>query len=341
MLRNLSLFLLSGCIAAGSIRAQQNQSPSAAAVPAPAGSSVASSPSEPAEDWTKLAVDRTVLKPLIPGSTLGKADTPEFTREIIRLQWRHGDFIDIYVLKPHGVAKPRVVLYLYSYPSDSDRFRNDRWAIRATRGGVAAVGFVSALTGERFRNRPMKEWFVSELEESLGSSVHDVQLILDYLASRGDLSLDQVGMWGQGSGGSIAILSAAADPRIKVIDVLNPWGDWPDWFKASPVLTDKERPSFVSDDFLKKVSTLDPVTYLPQLKDRSLRVQQILDDPDTPTAAKDKIAAALPADELVRYPDVPAHLAAWRVSGLSGWLAAHLRPAPPAAATAASSQGSH
>jgi iron complex outermembrane receptor protein len=81
---------------------------------------------------------------------------------------------------------------------------------RATEGGFAAIGFVSALTGHRFHNRSMKEWFISELQEALGTSVHDVPMILNYLSTRGDLDMDNIGMFGQGSGGAIAILAASA-----------------------------------------------------------------------------------------------------------------------------------
>ena len=62
-----------------------------------------------------------------------------------------------------------------------------------------------ALTGQRYHDRPMKEWFVSELRESLATSAHDVQMVLNYLASRGDVDMNRVGMFGDGSGASIAI----------------------------------------------------------------------------------------------------------------------------------------
>jgi hypothetical protein len=39
-------------------------------------------------------------------------------------------------------------------------------------------GFVSALTGHRYHDRPMKEWFLSELQECLAVA-HDVQLVLN------------------------------------------------------------------------------------------------------------------------------------------------------------------
>jgi acetyl esterase/lipase len=172
----------------------------------------------------------------------------------------------------------------------------------------------------------MKEWFVSELEESLGSSAHDVQLILDYLGSRADLDASRVGMFGQGSGASIAILSAAADPRIRALDLLNPWGDWPEWLKDSPVVPDAERAHYLTPEFLSRTAVLDPVRYLPQLAGRALRVQQVMDDPDTPAAAKDRIAAAVPGDGLARFKDTAAHKEAWKVTGLSGWIAARFAP---------------
>ncbi len=322
------------CIpAVNGMRAQQ-------VFPPYAGAGTASTPAVlPQEDWTRLPVDRATLKPIIPGLPMEKAETPAYSREMVRLEWRRGDPIDIYIVRPHGAQKPRVVLYLYSFPFDTDRFIDDGWCRRVTRDGLAAVGFVSALTGERFRNRPMREWFISELQESMGSSAHDVQLILDYLASRGDLSVDKAAMWGQGSGASIAILAASADSRLAVLDLLNPWGDWPDWLKGSPVVPDEERAKYLTADFLDKASRVDPVDDLPLLKDREYRIQQVLDDADTPPAARDRIAAQAPPAHLVRYADRKAHREAWAVTGITGWIAAQLRDGgSPASAPAAASR---
>jgi hypothetical protein len=342
MLRSFALFFLCGSLPIGGYSAQQPRVPSqqtASPSDAPTSADAAKASELPAEDWTKLPVDRTVLKPIVNGFPLGKAETPDFTREIIRLEWRQGDPIDIYVVTPHSVKKPRVILYLYSYPSDVDRFMGDSWCRQVTNKGLAAVGFVSALTGGRFRYRPLRESFLTELPESLASTAHDVQLILDYLASREDLSTDKVGMWGEGSGASIAILAAAADPRIAALDLLNPWGDWPDWLKTSPVIADEQRARFLNPEFLQKLSMLDPVAWLPQLKDRPYRLQQIMDNPDdqdTPPAVRDKIAAAVPYDRLVQYKDVTAHWEAWKVTGVSGWIATQLGPpSQPAASSAA------
>ena len=74
------------------------------------------------------------------------------------------------------------------------------------------------MDGHRYHDRPMRQWFVSELQEAVVKSVHDVQMILNYLSTRGDLDLNRIGMFGQGSGGTIAILVASVDPRIKAIN---------------------------------------------------------------------------------------------------------------------------
>lgn len=160
-----------------------------------------------------------------------------------------------------------------------------------------------------------------------------MQLILDYLAARDDLSASEVGMFAQGSGASIAILAAAADPRIRALDLLNPWGDWPDWLKASPVVPEEERARYLTPEFLQKTSMLDPVTYLPQLQDRALRIQQIMDDPITPPTARDKLAAAVPHDRLVQYNNAAAHREAWKTKGISAWIAFQLPPAPKSGPT--------
>jgi len=252
------------------------------------------------EDWTSLSLKGSELKPEAPLAG-ERADLPEFTRELIQVKWRMGDAIDLYVIRPKNVPKPPVILYLYSYPSETDRFRNNDYCARITQNGFAAVGFVSALTGQRFVMRPMKEWFVSELQESLASSVHDVQLILNYLAERGDLDMSRVGMFGTGSGATIAILAAAIDPRIQTIDLLEPWGDWPDWLAKSSIIPENERANYLKPEFLKKVAPLDPVQWLPRLKTEHIRMQNISDDTVTPKVAQDRMEAAVPSQAKVQH----------------------------------------
>lgn len=311
-------------VVASSLQAQQAQVSSPASV---ANGGVGTQSAKHTEDLSNIIANPNDLQ-AVSVAIIGKSESPDFTRELLRIQWRVADPMDLYVIKPRGVEHPPVILYLYDYTSSTDRFRDDGWCKRVTKGGFAAVGFSLAVTGERTLYRPMKEWFVSELQEALGKSTHDVQMILNYLQSRGDLSVGEVGMFGQGAGGAVAILAAAADPRIKVVDVIDPWGDWPDWLKQSALIPEEERASYIKPEFLDKVKTLDPVSYLPKLKLKALRVQQVMIDVATPPSAKDKIAASVPhPSDLLRHENPQSLMKMWKTSGLSGWLEDSLRPA--------------
>lgn len=256
------------------------------------------------EDWGSLEIGASKLEPETP--IVGQVEEEEtFTRSLVQVKWRPGDPIDLWIVLPKGVKKPPVILYLYGADQGTNRFRDNGWAERVTSGGVGAVGFVSALTGPRFHDRPMNQWMISELQESIGSTVHDVKFILDYLAQRGDLDMDHVGMFGESSGGTVAILAAAADSRIKVVDALEPWGDWPDFLAKSPVVEDDPKhEDYVKPEFLKKVANLDPVKWLPELK-IPLRIQLVRDSEATPMECKDKLGAAAPKQaEVVRFASV-------------------------------------
>jgi len=282
------------------------------------------------EDWTSLSLTSSRLKQEAP--VVGeKNEFPLFTRELIQVKWRRGDPIDLYVIRPKNVAKPPVILYLYSYPSETDRFRDDDYCVRLTRDGFAAIGFVSALTGHRYRNRSMKEWFVSELEESLVTSVHDVQMILNFLSSRNDLEMSKVGIFGAGSGGSIAILAASVDPRIQAVDLLDPWGDWPEWMTKSSIVPESERSNLTKADFLEKIAWLDPVQWLSQLHLRHLRIEHVLDDEVTPAIAKNKIESAVPKPAaIVRYDNTGEFFRAVSGGRIFQWLKDSLQPTAPA-----------
>lgn len=231
-----------------------------------------------------------------------RASYPEYTRELWRVQWRPDDPIDLYVILPKGVRNPPVILYLYSYPSEEDRFRDNDFCKLVTKDGFAAVGFVAALTGQRYHDRPMREWFVSNLQESLATSVHDVQMILNYLAYRGDMDMNHVGMFGEGSGGSVAILAAAVDSRIKALDLLEPWGDWPEWLAKSSLIPQQERPDYITPQFLSRLRPLEPAKWLPQLGSRAVRLQVIYNQTITPKSAKECLEAAMPAkSQVARY----------------------------------------
>ncbi len=297
------------------------------------------------EDWSTTSLAQSGLPFKNTGAfPLSKTQLPGCTRELLQMHWRPNDSFDLYVIRPEGAAKLPVILFLYNYTVGSDVFQKDGWCEQAKKYGFAVVGFASPLSWERIHTpRPMKEWFVSELQEALATSTHDVEMILNYLDSRGDLDIKHVGMFGDGSGGAVAILAASADPRIGALDLMNPWGDWPEWLKASKQIPEEERAAYLKPDFLKNVSNLDPVTYLPHLKVKALRIQQLMTDTVTPDPAKDKIAQATPnPKDVVRYADVAARAKAWGPSGGFSWLTDQIRPTEqpqPSALGSASQSG--
>jgi len=260
------------------------------------------------EDWSKPELPHGMKTEAVP---LLKTEHNGFTRELISVQWRDLDPIDLWVIKPAGVQNPPVVLYLYSYPSSNARYKDDQFCQFVTRNGFAAVGFVSAVTGQRMHDRAMKDTFVNQLQEALATSTHDVQMILNYLGKRGDLDMNRVGIWGDGSGASIAIMAAAVDSRIKALDLLDPWGDWPEWLAKSSLVRQDERADLLKPGFLKMVEHLDPVDYLPQVKTQQVRLQYIQNGLTvTPEVVEKKMEAAAPSNvSLVYYENTQQFLA--------------------------------
>jgi hypothetical protein len=252
------------------------------------------------EDWTSPSLAKSQLMPVrrLIGSVDEHAD---YTVELIQVQWRPADPIDLYVMRPKGITKPAVIVYLYGYPSETDIFKNPKFQEFTTKRGFAAVGFMTALTGHRYHDIPWKKWFVSELQQCLAESAHDVQMVLDYLASRKDLDMDRVGLYGQLSGATVGILASAVDPRIKVVDTLDPWGDWPTWLAKSPFVPPNERADYLKPEFLAKVASLEPIDWMSKIHARKFRLQERSFDDETPLAAKERLKAAAPASATVAF----------------------------------------
>ena len=276
------------------------------------------------EDWTTPALTSSHLKPVQPLRIPQEGDG--YTVELLQVQWRWGDPLDLYVIKPAGVKNPPVILNLYGFPADTDPYKNEIFQKELIKDGFAAVGFVSALTGHRYHDRPMKEWFLSDLQECLGTTAHDVQMVLNYLETRGDLDMSRVGMFGQGSGATIAVLASAVDPRIKVLDVLDPWGDWPAWMATSPFPPEDERPDYVKPEFLKKAATMETLDWLPKIQAKKFRLQQDLFETDTPKPVKEKLRSAVPTGTIIAlYKTLPEFTAAFPHSTNLQWMKHELR----------------
>lgn len=307
------------------------------------GQSARSGSSRPQEDWTKLRVQDTSLKLKQP-ELAETDDIPNtgFIRERYQVTWRTEDPFDLYVIRPRGVEHAPVILYLYSFPEDTEQFKNNLWCETAVSGGYAAVGFVGAVTGHRTRYRLGKDWFVSEMQEALGSTVHDVQLVLDYLQTRKDLDANRVAMFGSGSGGAIAILASAADSRIRAVDLLGPWGDWPEWIAETKIIPDEERAKYQKAEFLAKVAPLEPVAWLPKVRAKALRIQDVRVNKSMPDEAQKKLEAAAPDFAVLNeYGNGRAFMANQLPGDAFQWMKDRLKDGTQVQAAAAKSERVH
>lgn len=140
--------------------------------------------------------------------------------------------------------------------------------------------------------------------------------------------MDCVGMLGAGSGATIAILAATVEPRIKALDLLDPWEDWPDWMAYSARIPDAERTNYLNPDFLKRVAPFDLVQWLPQLKSLPVRLEFLKDDVNTPASCQKRIESAAPHNsvQIVKFETTRALLDASAGGKHFQWMKGQLVP---------------
>src|SRR3981081_2363156 len=70
------------------------------------------------EDWTSPSLSGSNLKPARPLAAHNNPYPGGYTVELLGVQWRGGDPLDLYVMRPDGVEKPPLILYFYGFPDD-------------------------------------------------------------------------------------------------------------------------------------------------------------------------------------------------------------------------------
>jgi hypothetical protein len=330
---SLGLFLLfaSPARSQSSSSQQSSSDPSSSdqKKPAPA----AASPAPPSsakfyEDWSTPLLDRSYLS-MLPPTLAATDDVPGtgFIRKRYEALWRPQDPFDLYIITPRGVSKAPVIIYLYSFPDDTETFKDDHWCEAAVSGGYAAVGFVANATGHRTRYRLMKDWFLPSMNEALATTSHDVQLVLDYLNTRPEIDMSRVGMFGLGSGGTIGVLASAVDPRIRALQIVGPWGDWKDWVASTVIVDEKDRDKYSASAYLDKVAPLDPVVWLPKVKAQSLLIQDVRKNASMPDKAQEALEAAAPDFTVIdQFGNGRSYLTNRPPAMLFDWLKDQLKP---------------
>jgi hypothetical protein len=247
--------------------------------------------------------------------------------EHLRVTFRPRVPQDLYVILPVAARNPPVVLYMYSYPETVARFQLEQWVLSAIGQGYAAVGFSSGVSGDAAIHGLTKEEFLAQFPQNLLRSAHDIQLVLNYLAGRGDLNIDRVGISASGSGASAAILAAAVDSRIKVLDVFDAWGAWPEFFAKSSVVPADKRTSLVTPEYLQSLAWSDPVAWFPKCRARSVRLQDVRQQELVPIAAQLKIEDASPGfAEVNQFEDHRILLEMQGPGRIFGWVQSQLLP---------------
>ena len=88
-------------------------------------------------------------------------------------------------------------------------------------------------------------------------------------------------------------------------------------------------------EFLNRVALLDPLLWLPKLNARRVRVQQIMNESNTPRSCKEHIAAAAPPTaRVVAYDDAFTFYSEWSGGKLFCWVKEQLRAVPQSHAAA-------
>ena len=106
-------------------------------------------------------------------------------------------------------------------------------------------------------------------------------------------------------------------------------------------MPETERADYVKPEFLKKVAVLEPVDWLPKIQAKKFRLDIDLFDTNTPTAAREKLRAAVRSGATVMlYKNMEEFRAAFQEGKNLQWIRHELQSLPESSASrnAASAQ---
>jgi hypothetical protein len=129
-------------------------------------------------------------------------------------------------------------------------------------------------------------------------------------------------------------LGNRVDPRIKVLDALDPWGDWPTWMGKSAFVPPAERPDYIKPEFLSKVAPVEPLEWMPKVQAKKFRLPQRMFEGATPVAVKETFEAAVPPGAIVDSCQTVAQFAAAtgeQIRKSLDWIKKELQALPPPA----------
>jgi len=126
--------------------------------------------------------------------------------------------------RPEGSGRPPIVVMAMGL--DSCKEEMDAYESTFLARGLATLAFDGPGQGEAEYDMPIR----GDYEVAVGA-------IVDWLASRADVDVNRVGMWGVSLGGYYAPRAAAFEPRLKACIALSGPYDWAEAWDGLPPLT--------------------------------------------------------------------------------------------------------
>ncbi|MBI2865233.1 MAG: alpha/beta hydrolase [Chloroflexi bacterium] len=120
------------------------------------------------------------------------------------------------ILVPDGTPPYPAVIFSHGLYSGKFSPRNLQIARELLKNGIAAL--LIDFTGHGDSEGTIEESSIDQQVDDLGSAV-------DFLAGRDDVDAQRLGVNGSSTGGTVAVIRAAGDPRIKALVLRSPRAD--------------------------------------------------------------------------------------------------------------------
>ncbi|MGC9317657.1 MAG: alpha/beta hydrolase family protein [Armatimonadota bacterium] len=253
-----------------------------------------------ADDWQALRAvydyDAEAPLEITPGEL---SDLGALAVENLTFAGAGGEHVPAVLIRPTGVERPPVVLFLHGLGGDKGQARLA--AMLLAPQGVAVMAIDAALHGDRAVEGPgIGRQLAADLQ-ALVRTVIDNRRAIDYIHTRGDLDPDRLVLMGASMGAILGSIVAAVDERIDAAVLLVGGGGWERILEASehPAAAALRESGLSGEGSLAQ---LDPVHFVGHISPRPvLMVNGTQDRIIPPEAAEALHQAAQQPKEVLWY----------------------------------------